>query len=83
MKIQNVFEDVIIGMGITVSLLDLQQILSIILLCIDVLLILWKIGVRIYNDIKNKKFDNIEKDLKDGRDELEQITHKEDSGKGE
>ncbi len=82
MKIQNVFEDVIIGMGITVSLLDLQQILSIILLCIDVLLILWKIGVKIYNDIKNKKFDNIEKDLKDGRDELEQITHKEDSGKG-
>ena len=75
-KIQNIIEDVLIGCGITISLIDIQQVLSIILLVFNVLWILWKFGFKVYTHIKNKKYEEIGNDIKDAKDEFEQITQK-------
>ena len=87
MKVQNIIEDVLIGCGITISLIDIQQVLSIILLVFNVCWILWKFGYRIYTHFKNKQFEQIESDIKDAKDEVEQLIDKtngskpDDSGK--
>ena len=81
MKIQSLIEDVLITAGITVSLIDIQQILSILLLVFNVIWILVKAGVRIYEHIKEKNIKAIENDVKDAKDEIEELKDKCDSGK--
>lgn len=79
----NVIEDVLIGMGITVSLIDIQQILSIVLIVLNVCMILVKVGLKIYEHVKTKKYDQIDDDLKEGIDGIEKIqeqtNHNDDS----
>lgn len=79
----NVIEDVLIGMGITVSLIDIQQILSIVLIVLNVCMILVKVGLKIYEHVKNKKYDQIDDDLKEGIEGIEKIqeqtNHNDDS----
>lgn len=79
----NVIEDVLIGMGITVSLIDIQQILSIVLIVLNVCMILVKIGLKIYEHVKTKKYDQIDDDLKEGIEGIEKIqeqtNHNDDS----
>ena len=79
MKPQSLIEDVLIACGISVSLMDIQQILSIILLVFNVLWILWKFGVRVYNHIKNKHYQEIGNDIEDAKNELETLTGDKDS----
>ena len=79
MKPQSLIEDVLIACGISVSLMDIQQILSIILLVFNVLWILWKFGVRVYNHIKNKQYQEIGNDIEDAKNELETLTGDKDS----
>lgn len=74
MKTQNIIEDVLIGTGITISLLDIQQILSIILLVFNVLWILVKFGVKIYEHIKNKNVDGVVQTIEETKNELEQLS---------
>lgn len=69
----NVIEDVLIGMGITVSLIDIQQILSIVLIVLNVCMILVKVGLKIYEHAKQKKYDQIDDDLKEGIEGIEKI----------
>lgn len=73
MKPYNVIEDVLIACGVTISLLDIQQILSIILLVFNVVWILVKFGLRVYEHIKNKNVQAIANDIKDAKDELETL----------
>ncbi len=79
----NVIEDVLIGMGITVSLIDIQQILSIVLIVLNVCMILVKVGLKIYEHVKTKKYDQIDDDLKEGIEGIEKIqeqtNHNDDS----
>ena len=79
----NVIEDVLIGMGITVSLIDIQQILSIVLIVLNVCMILVKVGLKIYEHVKTRKYDQIDDDLKEGIDGIEKIqeqtNHNDDS----
>lgn len=79
----NVIEDVLIGMGITVSLIDIQQILSIVLIVLNVCMILVKVGLKIYDHVKTKKYDQIDDDLKEGIEGIEKIqeqtNHNDDS----
>ena len=79
MKPQSLIEDVLIACGISVSLMDIQQVLSIILLVFNVLWILWKFGVRVYNHIKNKQYQEIGNDIEDAKNELETLTGDKDS----
>ena len=74
----NVIEDVLIGMGITVSLIDIQQILSIVLIVLNVCMILVKVGLKIYDHVKTKKYDQIDDDLKEGIEGIEKIQEQTD-----
>ena len=75
-KVQTVIEDVLIATGVTISLLDIQQILSIILLMFNVCWILVKFGLKIYEHIKNKNVKAIADDIKETTDELEDLNGK-------
>lgn len=78
MKHLNVLEDVLIAGGISVSLPMIETILGIIILSVQVLLILFKCGKRIYDAIKNKKPKEIEDALNDAKGELENLKQKQD-----
>ena len=80
-KYKSIIEDVLIGCGITVSLMDIQQVLSIILLVFNVLWILWKFGYKIYQSVKNKQPEEIGNAIEDAKDELEQLTGKDSKDK--
>ena len=69
----NVLEDVLIVGGTAISLSMIQTILGIIILSVQIILILWKAGLRIYKAIKNKKVDDVEDALKDAKGELESL----------
>lgn len=91
MKVTTMIEDVLIGCGIMLSLVDIQQWFSIALLVLDVVWILAKMGFKLYTHIKNKKIEDAIQDVKDAHDELQVIddalktkeTKKIDSKKGE
>ena len=70
----NVLEDCLIASGITISLIDIQTILGIIVLSFQVVLILIKTGKRIYKAIKNKNIDEIESAISDGKEQLENLS---------
>ena len=74
MKTQNIIEDVLIATGLTISLVDIQQILSIILLVFNVVWILVKCGVRIYEHIKNKNVHAVVDELEQTKNELEELS---------
>ena len=73
MKQLNIIEDVLIVAGVSISLIDIQTILGIILLSVQVALILFKGGKRIYDAIKKKDTKEIESALEDTKDALENL----------
>ena len=75
-KIQSIIEDVLIGGGIAVSLVDIQQVLSIILLVFNVIWLLVKCGIKVYEHIKSKQYKEVADDIKETIDGLEQFTDK-------
>ena len=78
MKHINVLEDVLIVGGVAVSLSMIQTILGIIILSVQVVLILFKGGKKIYDLIKAKKYSEIEDALEETKGELENLKDKED-----
>ncbi|MBO7696344.1 MAG: hypothetical protein J6T10_27215 [Methanobrevibacter sp.] len=76
MKHINVFENVLIVSGVAVSLSMIQNILGVIILSLQVVLILYKSGRKIYDHIKNKEYDKIENTLIDAKDQLEDLKNK-------
>lgn len=52
------------------AIANIEEILSIIILVISLLNILINLCVRIYNNIKNKKYGEISKDIEDAEDKL-------------
>ena len=68
-----IIEDVLIATGITISLSDIHQILSIIILVVDVVWILFKCGLKIYQKIKEKKYSEIAEDIKTASEELKEL----------
>lgn len=55
MKVNNtdIVEDMTIALGISISLADIQQILSIILLCFNIVWLFLKLSIKIYKYYKN------------------------------
>ena len=67
-KSANVFEDLLITSGIGVSLVDIQNILSIILLCFNILWIIYKIFMKIIKyskdgELSKEEIEDIESDI--------------------
>ena len=72
-NVTNVIDYVLIGSGVCISLIDIQQWLSIIILVLDVIWILGKLGFKIYTAIKEKKYGDAVQSVKDASDELKEI----------
>ena len=81
MKHLNIIEDVLIGAGIGVALIDIQTILGIIILSIQLFIFLFKLGLKIYNGIKNNKPEEIETALKDAEEDIKSLSDKTKDGK--
>lgn len=81
MKHLNVIEDVLIGAGVGVALIDIQTILGIILLAVQLSLLLFKLITKILNGIKNKDSKEIETALKDAEEEIKSLSDKNKDGK--
>lgn len=77
----NIVEDVLIGFGITVSLIDIQQVLSIILLVLNVGWLLTKLVLKIVEHVKKKQYDQIDDDIKETIDGIEEIKNHDDDSK--
>lgn len=77
----NIFEDVLIIGGISISISMIQSILGIIILSFQIALILYK-GIRnLVKLIKGKEYDKIEETLKDTTEQLEHLSDKTKDGK--
>lgn len=73
LKIYNSIENATIALGVAFGISNIESVLGIILLSLQVALILWKVGYKVYLRIKYKQLDKIQKDIEDAMDELEQI----------
>lgn len=76
MKSINIIEDVLIVGGVALSLTNIYTIMGIILLSFQIVLILVKAGIKIYQHIKNGKMDEAVKDIEDAQKEIEDVTKK-------
>ena len=77
----NIFEDVLIIGGISISITMIQSILGIIILSFQIALILYK-GIRnLVKLIKGKEYDKVEETLKDTTEQLEHLSDKTKDGK--
>lgn len=76
MKHINVLEDVLIIGGTAVSLSMIQTILGIVILSCQVILIIVKAGMKIYNLAKEKKYKEIEQCIDETKGELENLKDK-------
>ena len=72
----NIFEDVLIIGGIAIGISQIYTILGIIILSLQIILILYKFGYRIYELIKKKKYDEIDDVIEDTTHQLEQLSDK-------
>lgn len=85
LKVYNSIENATIALGVMFGISNIESVLGIILLALQVGLILWKVGYKVYLRIKYKQLDKIQKDIEDAMDELEQIKNnqpKEDDENG-
>lgn len=78
MKIINVTEDVLIALGITVtlSLEQIYTIFGIVLLAIQIGLIITKGIIKLVSHLKAKKLDEAVKDIEETQKEIKDITQK-------
>ena len=77
----NIFEDVLIIGGISISITMIQSILGIIILSFQIALILYKSIRNLVKLIKGKEYDKIEETLKDTTEQLEHLSDKTKDGK--
>lgn len=76
MKHINVLEDALVVGGVAISITMIQQILGIVILAFQIVLILIKAGVKIYNLIKQKKYKEVEQCIDETKGELENLKDK-------
>lgn len=67
----------------SIALIDIQNILSITILILSILNILINMAVRIYNHIKNKKYEEISNDVNKTIDDLNNLKNKNNKEKGD
>ena len=78
MKYLNIAEDVLIvlGVGVTLSLEQIYTIFGIVLLSIQIILILVKVTLKIIEKVKSGKIDEAVKDIEDAQQEIKDVTDK-------
>ena len=78
MKTLNIIEDVLIalGIGVTISLEQVYTIFGIILLSIQIILIVTKGVIKLIDHIKKGKVEEAVKDIEETQDEINKVTDK-------
>lgn len=73
MNILNKFENVLVGVGLTIGIANIKDILGIVLIVLQVTIILYKMGVSIYKKVQARNYDDILADLDKAQKELEEL----------
>lgn len=78
MKVLNITEDILIalGIGVTISLEQVYTIFGIILLSIQIVLIIAKGVIKLVDHIKKGKVEEAVKDIEETQKELDDVTKK-------
>ena len=75
-KHEQIASSILGALGLTVSVQDLNQIINLILLILSVINILIVLGNKVYNHIKNKKYDKVPQDINEAIDDIEKLKKK-------
>lgn len=73
MNILDKFENVLVGVGLIIGIANIKDILGFVLILLQVVIILYKVGVSIYKKVKARKYDDILADLDKAQKELEEL----------
>lgn len=66
-------ENGLIALASLIGLANMESILGIIILAFQLVIILYKFGVKIYNKIKKKEYDSLLEDIEQATSELKQL----------
>lgn len=85
-KANNIVDSVLIALGVTFGLNEIESLLGIIILSVQILWIFVKVGIKIYHNIKDNNASGVADNIKDLHDELvdlqEDLKDKEDEKNG-
>lgn len=73
MNILDKVEDTLVGVGLTIGLANIKDILGIVLIVLQGSIILYKACVSIYKKVQDRKYDDILADLDKAQKELEEL----------
>lgn len=73
-KIINTIENATIVCGLSVGFAEIESILGIIILVVQLVLILWKMGYSVYQKIKNKEYDQVDDEIEKGIEDILALT---------
>lgn len=73
MNVLDKVENALVGVGLTIGIANIKDILGIILIALQVAIVLYKAGVSIYKKVKARKYDEILTDLDKAQKELEEL----------
>lgn len=66
-------ENTLIVLGSAIGIAQLDTILGIIIMSLQIILVLYKLGVKVATKIKDGKYNDLEDDIKDAKDDLDKI----------
>lgn len=69
----NIADGVILTTSTLFSLTDIESMLSLVILCVNVIYVIAKCCFSIYQKIKDKKYDEVLKELEEAKEELNQL----------
>ncbi len=73
MNVLDKIENTLLGVGLTIGIANIKDILGIVLIALQVVIILYKAGVSIYKKIQARNYDDILADLNKAQKELEEL----------
>lgn len=73
MNILDKFENILLGVGLTIGIANIKDILGIVLIALQVAIILYKAGVSIYKKIQARNYDDILAEFNKAQKELEEL----------
>ena len=73
MNILDKVEDGLVGVGLTIGIANIKDILGLVLIALQVAIILYKAGVSIYKKVQARNYDDILADLDKAQKELEEL----------
>lgn len=73
MKVTDAIETTLIPFGVALGLANIQEVLGIVLLCLQVVILIYKVGYSVYKKIKTKKYDEVDEELEEGAQALQNL----------